>query len=384
LADLLRPQLTDIKADGASQSLTAVNGDVNGVSPGTSSAKERLVPDISVQHMASLDTRRDLRDHHQPASATPPVKRPSLPPENSEDLMAHQRLQAVHAPVVEELKHETKAIQKVCAKQDKELIRIQMKYQQNIKRLEMVHVKEREKVALEQDKARTLEEKRRSKLSTAMLTAHQPYDTMGDLDGLVRGQEDQWWQLLKRQADATAAVRREYYRKELEVNLQFHESFYQMLEAEIGLQLLVLNERLRSVNKINIDEIKTKLSLQASKELAELKFLKDLDKSQLEQRRDDVTLQKIRQGVSIAKKYEILYEDRRKVLTEVRFFMNICPITASTLPLKRIIDKGRRIYQVFKYASNVFEFFAEIQIFIWQPGKFFVHSQYASFSLAGD
>ncbi|OQV23909.1 1-phosphatidylinositol 4,5-bisphosphate phosphodiesterase beta-1 [Hypsibius exemplaris] len=310
-----------LPGNGAPPQLAISNGEMNGnggnhselTPPVRNDTPEKIVHPLS----ACLVVDRAHRESTSTAtpSGTPYIGKPrsgsgnlttQVQPENPDDLAAHQRLQAVHAPVVEELKRQTKAIQKTCSQQDKDLQKLRSKYEKNIKRLEMSHAKERERVILVHDKSRTEQEKRGGGRTTGG----------GDADGMVKLQEGQWWELLKRQAEAATALRMEYYRKELDLNLTYHETFYRQLEAELNLQQLVMNEQLKSVNTFNVEEIKKKLSQQASKELAELKTRKDLDKSQLEQRRDDVTQKNIRQGVSIAKKYEILYEDRRKILTE--------------------------------------------------------------------
>ena len=322
--------------------LSMTNGDVNGgsqyrldvhtaqppVQDGTVTPTAAATASPKTIHpMALPNDRRDIRESSNTPQGTPHViKRGSSAgtggsgggitngplPDNPDDLAAHQRLQAVTAPHVEALKH-AKSIQKICAEQDKDLKKLRGKYEKNMKRLESVHTEERGRVILERDKTRTRQERRKGKV----LGETRDAGSANELDGPVRAQEGQWWELVKRQADATAALRQEHYKKELDINLRYHEHFYRQLEAELNQQQVVINERLRSANKLNVEEIKTKLSQQASRELAELKTQRDLDKSQLEQRRDDVTQKNIRQGVAIAKKYEVLYEDRRKVLTEV-------------------------------------------------------------------
>lgn len=260
--------------------------------------------------MSPADKRRESGVTPQ---GTPFIKRVSLVPENPDDLVAHQRLQGLRAPNVEELKKQNKVLQKLCGKQDKELQKLQTKYNLSVKQLEEKQTKERERFILEQEKNRAGFEKKKMKGSALNL----PSEAERDLDELIKSQENQRWSHIRKQANLLAFHRREHYAREHEVNKRYHEHFYRTLDNEIQQQQVALNEQLKNINSTNVNEMMKKLSQQASKELHELKQKKGVEKAQLDQIRDDLTQKNIRQGVSIAKKYEMLCEDRRKVLAEV-------------------------------------------------------------------
>ncbi|XP_055342779.1 1-phosphatidylinositol 4,5-bisphosphate phosphodiesterase beta-1-like [Paramacrobiotus metropolitanus] len=260
--------------------------------------------------LPTVDSNNKLSGSNTPG--TPGPKRASLVPENPDDLKAHQRLQGVRAPTLEEVKKQSKSLQKLVTKQDKEVEALQKKYVSSVRKLEDGQAKEHEKLVLDQEKSRANVEKRKLKNSAANLL---PTDMEKDVDELIRQHESQRWLHLKKQAEQMAALKRDHFAKENEINRKYHELFYQTLEEELQQQQITLNEQLKTVNTVNVNEMLKKLSEQASKELHDLKKNRS-NQTQLDQSRDDLKQKNVRQGVAIGKKYETMYEDRKKTLSE--------------------------------------------------------------------
>ncbi|GAU93265.1 hypothetical protein RvY_05231 [Ramazzottius varieornatus] len=309
-------QVEDLRGNGAlvtSHSEGDINGDHRPETPilARSPRDPAVVKDPRPSPLERFRSESMSGDRPKPLPGVPPPgtphvpKRASIVAENSDDRAVQNRLLAVRAPSIEELKQQSKALKKICVKQNKELLKLQSKYDTNVKHLESAYDKEQGRMMVEHNKQRMALEKMISKGSK----------TERDLDTLLKSHESQRWDLCKKHAETLGALRKELYEKEFDINMGYHEEFYQAMEAEIKLQQIVLTEQLKNASKVNVDEMKNKLSQVAAKEMAELKA-QNLDKVQFDQRRDDITQKNIHQAVAIAKKYDAFYEERKKTLAE--------------------------------------------------------------------